>query len=56
MDVTFAKIAAVMAGLAIIATGFTVRPRRGLLKGVTVAVAAALAGALLIMLARSLAS
>jgi hypothetical protein len=55
MDPTFAKIASVLAGLAIIAAGFTVRPRSGLLKGVTVAVAAAVAAALLIMLARSLA-
>jgi hypothetical protein len=50
---TLTHVAAVVAGLAIIATGFTVS-RSGLLKGLVAAVAFAIAAALLITAVRSL--
>jgi hypothetical protein len=53
MTSTFTHIAAVVAGLAIVGTGFTVS-RRGLLPGLVVAVAFGVAAALLITAARSL--
>ena len=52
MTSTFTHIAAVVAGLAIIATAFTVMPR-SLLKGLAAAVALAVAAALLITAARA---
>jgi hypothetical protein len=53
MTATFTHIAAVAAGLAIVATGFTVGPR-GLLKGLGGAVAFGVAAALLITAVRNL--
>jgi hypothetical protein len=52
MASTFTHIAAVVAGLAIIATAFTVMPR-SLLKGTAAAVALGLLAALLITAVRS---
>jgi hypothetical protein len=52
MTSSFNHIAAVVAGLAIIATTFTVMPR-SLLKGIATAVALAVAAALLITAARA---
>lgn len=48
MALTFTHIAAVMAGLSIFFTGFTVSPRRGLLRGGAVAIAFGITAALLI--------
>jgi hypothetical protein len=53
MTSNFTQFAAVVAGLAIVATGFTVSPR-GLLKGMVAAVAFGVAAALLIAAVRSL--
>ena len=53
MTSTFSCIAAVVAGLAIIVTGFTVS-RTGLLKGLVPALALGVAAALLITAVRSL--
>ena len=53
MTSTFTHIAAVVAGLAIFVTGFTVSPR-GLLKGLIPALALGVAAALLITAVRSL--
>jgi hypothetical protein len=53
MTSTFTHITAVVAGLAIVATGFTVS-RRGLLNGMVAAVAFGVAAALLITAVRSL--
>jgi hypothetical protein len=47
------QIAAVVAGLAIVATAFTVMPRRSLLKGTAAAVAFGVVAALLITAVRS---
>jgi hypothetical protein len=52
MASTFSHVAAVMAGLAIFVTGFTVS-RRGLLPGLAAAVAFGVAAALLITAVRS---
>jgi hypothetical protein len=52
MDSTFTHIAAVLAGLAIVATAFTVMPR-SLLKGMAAAVAFGVLAALLITAVRS---
>jgi hypothetical protein len=52
MASTFTHVAAVAAGLAIVATGFTVMPRKGLLKGTALAIALALTAAVLITAAR----
>jgi hypothetical protein len=52
MTSTFSHIAAVVAGLAIVATGFTVSPR-GLMKGLVAAVALGIAAALLMAAVRS---
>ena len=55
MTPTVSHLAAVMAGLAIVASGFTVAPNRthnGLLKGVALAVALAVTAALLIAAVR----
>jgi hypothetical protein len=55
MTLTVAHVAAVMAGLAIVAAGFTVAPRRtsnGLLKGTALAVALAVTAAFLITAVR----
>jgi hypothetical protein len=53
MTSTFTHIAAVVAGLAITATAFTVSPR-GLLKGMSAAVALGVLAALLITAVRSI--
>jgi hypothetical protein len=53
MTSTFTHIAAVVAGLAIFVTGFTVS-RKGLLRGMVAAVAFGVAAALLITAVRSL--
>jgi hypothetical protein len=53
MTSTFTHIVAVVAGMAIVATTFTVMPR-SLLKGMAAAVALAVAAALLITAARAL--
>jgi hypothetical protein len=53
MTASFIHVAAVMAGLAIVATAFTVS-RSGLLKGLVAAVAFGVAAALLIAAVRSL--
>jgi hypothetical protein len=53
MTSTFTQIAAVVAGLAIVATAFTVMPRRSLLKGTAAGVALGVVAALLIMAVRS---
>jgi hypothetical protein len=53
MTSTFSHIAAVVAGLAILVTGFTVS-RRGLLRGLVAALAFGVAAALLITAVRSL--
>jgi hypothetical protein len=53
MTATFTQIAPVVAGLAIIATAFTVMPRSSLLKGTAAAVALGIVAALLIMAVRS---
>ena len=55
MAPTVAHVAAVMAGLAIVAAGFTVAPREtrnGLLKGIATAVALAVTAAFLIAAVR----
>jgi hypothetical protein len=52
-EMTFTHVAAVAAGLAIVATGFTVS-RSGLLRGLVAAVAFGVAAALLITAVRSL--
>ena len=51
---TFAKIAAVAAGVAILATVFAATPSRGL-KGLVIAIAIAVAAAFLITMARGFA-
>jgi hypothetical protein len=53
MTSAFTHVAAAVAGLAIVATGFTVSPR-GLLKGLVAAVVLGVAAALLITAVRSL--
>jgi hypothetical protein len=53
MTSTFTQIAAVVAGLAIVATSLTVRPRRSLLKGTAAAVALGVVAALFITAVRS---
>jgi hypothetical protein len=53
MTSTFTNIAVVVAGLAIVATAFTVMPRRNLLKGTVAAVALGVVAALLITAVRS---
>jgi hypothetical protein len=53
MTSTFTHIAAVVAGLAIVATALTVMPRRSLLKGTAAAVAFGVVAALLITAVRS---
>lgn len=55
MTPTFTHIASVVAGLAIIVTGFTVAPRShgGLLTGMVAAIALGVAAALLIAAVRS---
>jgi hypothetical protein len=53
MTSTFIHIAVVVAGLAIVATAFTVMPRRSLLKGTVAAVAFGVVAALLITAVRS---
>jgi VIT1/CCC1 family predicted Fe2+/Mn2+ transporter len=54
MTLTFTHIAAVVAGLAIVATGFTVAPvvRNNLLKSMVLAIALAVTAAVLITAAR----
>ena len=56
MSSTVIHIAAVMAGLALVATGFVVFPRsgmKGLAKGLSVAISLAVVAAVLITAARS---
>jgi hypothetical protein len=55
MALSLTHIAAVVAGLSIVVTGFTVSPRRGLLAGGAVAVAFGIFAALLITAIRSFA-
>jgi len=55
MASTLTHIAAVVAGLAICATAFTVRPNRGYLGGAVIAIALGIAAAFLITAARSFA-